>query len=424
MTNSLNQLAIHGGQPALSRPLPPMYPGGMRIGDDEEAAVVDVIRRRRLFRYYGPTEGPSRVAELETEFARVMGARYAVAVTSGTAALICGLVGLGIGPGDEVIIPAYTWIATASAVIAAGAVPILAEVDDSLTLDLDDVARKITPYTRALIPVHMRGAPAQMTALMDLARAHGLGVLEDAAQANGASFHGQRVGTIGDVGAFSLQFNKILTSGEGGMVLTSSDSIHTRVQMYQDVVGGIRNNIPADQILPGINFRMPELLGAVGLAQLKRLPEILSDMRARKQALKAGLADVAKRKGVAFRTLNDPAGDAAVALIFFVPDGRRVGPVVEALNAEGLESAVLYDPNEVDYHVYAHWTPIMNQRTWSPLGGPWKNHPRLIQYKVDECPQTLDLLGRAVHIDVSPELDSSTVEEMTEGIHKVLNALL
>lgn len=418
-------LALHGGPRAVAAPLPPMYPGGMRLDEAEEAAVVDVIRRKRLFRYYGVTEdGPSRVAELEEAFARDTGARHAVAVTSGTAALMCGLAGLGIGPCDEVIVPAYTWIASASAVVAVGAVPILAEVDESLTLDPADVARKVSPHTRAILPVHMRGAPSQMDALLAIARAHGLAVIEDCAQANGASFHGRRVGTIGDVGAFSLQFNKILTSGEGGLVLTSDDEVHKRIQMYQDVVGGERNHIPTDEILPGINFRMPELLGAVGLVQLTRLSGLLSDMRARKDALKAGLLDVAARKGVTFRKITDPAGDAAVALIFFVPELSRARPVVDALNAEGLESALLYEPTESDYHVYAHWAPILNQRTWSTLGGPWRNHPRPIRYSADDCPQTLDLLGRAVHIDISPELDNATIEEMTEGIHKVLNALL
>lgn len=185
------KLAVNGGTPAVSQPIPPMFPGGMRIGEEEEQAVLDVIRSKRLFRYYGPNPGPSQVAMLEQEFSGFMHAQYGVAVTSGTAALMCGLVGLGIGPGDEVIVPAYTWIASASAVVAVGAVPVVAEVDELLTLDPLDVERKITPYTRAIIPVHMRGAPCRMDALLDVARKHGLKVLEDSAQANGASFKGR-----------------------------------------------------------------------------------------------------------------------------------------------------------------------------------------------------------------------------------------
>ncbi len=424
MSESSGKLAIQGGQPALSQPLPPMYPGGMRIGAEEEAAVLEVVRSKRLFRYYGVQAGPSKVEELEQAFSRFMGSRHAMAVTSCTAALMCCLAGLGIGPGDEVILPAYTWIASASAVVAMGAVPILAEVDASLTLDPADVDHKISPYTRAILPVHMRGAPARMDVLLDLAHRHGLKVIEDTAQANGASFHGQRLGTLGDAAAFSLQFNKIITSGEGGMVATNDDEIYKRIQMFQDVVGGIRNHIPAEQILPGINFRMPELLGAVALTQLARLDGLLADMRARKRILKEGMTATARQKGVAFREIHDPAGEAALALIFFLPEAAGAREVVEALNAEGVSSFLMYAPEAVDYHVYAHWAPILNQRTWSTQGGPWMHHPRQITYSADMCPGTLDLLSRAVHLDISPELTSTMLEEITEGINKVLTALL
>lgn len=410
-------------KPSVSKPMPPMYPGGMRIGEEEEEAVLEVMRSKRLFRYYGPNQGQSKVDELEKAFSAFMGSRYGVAVTSGTAALISGLAALGIGPGDEVIVPAYTWIASASAVVAVGGVPIMAEVDESLTLDVADVAAKISPYTRAIMPVHMRGAPARMDAIMALAKQHNLKVLEDTAQANGASFNGQRLGTIGDIGAFSLQFNKIITSGEGGMVITSDENLYQRILMYHDVVGGIRNNIPTDQILAGVNYRMPELLGAVALVQLKRLDALLADMRHRKQVIKEGMSDVARRKGVQFRVINDPQGDAAIALIFFMPDSATVQPVSEALEAEGIDNFVMYSPDSSDYHVYAHWSPIINQRTWSEQGGPWKNHPRKVTYSTDMCPRTLDLLGRAIHIDISPELDSQTVEEIAEGLNKVLESM-
>ena len=424
MPTSLKKLAIQGGQPAVGRSMPKMYPGGMRIGLEEEQAVLDVIRTKRLFRYYGPLEGPSQVERFEQSFSKFMGSRYGMAVTSGCAALMCGLAGLGIGPGDEVIVPAYTWIASASAVIAVGAVPVLAEVDASLTLDPADVEQKITPYTRAVLPVHMRGSACQMDELMKIARSHDLLVLEDTAQANGATFDGRRLGTIGDVGAFSLQFNKILTSGEGGMVLTDDLNVYQRIQMYQDVVGGIRNHIPADQILPGINFRMPELLGAVALVQLGRLESLLADMRQRKLVIKESMSDLASRKGVQFRVQHDPQGEAAVALIFFLPEARLASPVSEALQAEGVQNFVMYAPGEVDYHVYSHWAPILNQRTWSERGGPWRQHPRRIVYSCDMCPRTLDWLGRAIHIDISPDLDTSAVEEIAEGIHKVLEAVI
>ena len=413
------KLAVNGGTPAVSQPIPPMFPGGMRIGEEEEQAVLDVIRSKRLFRYYGPNPGPSQVAMLEQEFSGFMHAQYGVAVTSGTAALMCGLVGLGIGPGDEVIVPAYTWIASASAVVAVGAVPVVAEVDELLTLDPLDVERKITPYTRAIIPVHMRGAPCRMDALLDVARKHGLKVLEDSAQANGASFKGARLGSLGDAGAFSLQFNKIITSGEGGMLITSDAEVHSRVLMYQDVVGGLRNNLPPEEILPGINFRMPELLGAVARVQLNRLDNLLATMRHYKRTIKEGIGEIAQSKGVQFRKINDPEGDAAVAMVMLMPENATAQRVAEALNAEGVDAGVMFSPDEVDYHVYYHWAPIMNQRSWTAGGGPWVNHPRKFSYTPDMCPRSLDLLSRAVHMDINPEMTSEQVEEVIEAIYKV-----
>jgi len=417
------KLAIEGGTPAIRTPLPPMYPGGMRIDAEEEAAVLEVLRSKRLFRYYGPNPGSSKVAELEQEFAACMGAAYGLAVTSGTAAIICGLVGLGIGPGDEVILPAFTWIASASAVVAVGAVPILAEVDDSLTIDPEDIEARLTPYTKAILPVHMRGLPCKMDELMALARKHNLKVLEDSAQADGASYKGRRVGAIGDAGAFSLQFNKILTSGEGGMVITSDKSVYERAVMFHDVVGGQRNNIPEESILPGINFRMPELLGAVALVQLRKHEALLADMRARKRMILESISGLAKRKGVTFPTSNDLEGDASVAAIFLMPDAQLAQKAARALYAEGLGTWLLYSPDAADYHVYAHWSPIMNQRAWTPSGGPWKNHPRKVTYTKEMCPRTLGLLGRALNIDVSPELTNNQVEEMCEALEKVFESL-
>lgn len=422
-SQSDDKLAIYGGTPAKQRPDPPMYPGGMMIDQEEEREVLDTLRTKRLFRYYGPQAGPSKVDALEKNFAELMGVRHALAVTSGTAALICGLQGIGVGPGDEVIVPAYTWIASAAAVLAVGAVPVVAEVDESLTLDPEDAERKITKYTKAIMPVHMRGAPARMDDILAVARKHGLRVIEDTAQADGASYHGRRLGTLGDVGCFSLQFNKIITSGEGGMVITDQEEVWKRAVMYHDVIGGLRNRFAPEEILWGINFRMPELLAAVMLVQVRRLDGLLTAMRERKRMLKAGIEATAQRKGVTFRTLNDPEGDAAIALIFFTETPAKALAVADALRAENIGAGVLYHPDRSDYHVYAHWTPIMTQRVWTPNGGPWRWAQREIRYTLDMCPRSLDLLGRAVHLDVSPLLTNEDVEETVEGVNRVLEAL-
>ena len=415
-------LALNGGEPALSSALPPMYPGGMRIDEEEEASVLEALRSKRLFRYYGPNPGPSKVAQLEAEFETFMGVPHALALTSGTAALMTALVGLGIGPGMEVIVPAYTWIATASAVVALGAVPVIAEVDESLTLDPQDFETKITPYTRAVIPVHMRGAPCQMDVILKIAKAHDLSVLEDAAQANGASYQGRRLGSWGDAGAFSLQFNKIITSGEGGMLTTVRDEVFERAVMFHDVVGGQRNNIPEERILPGINFRMPELLAAVGVIQLRRLDFLLESMRVRKNMLKESIQDAVQRRGIQFRHQHDPDGEAGLCLVLLMPETGLAEKVSQALSAEGLANWHLYRPEVVDYHVYAHWTPILNQRGWTEQGSAWQQHPRSIEYTREMCPHSLDILGRAIHMDISPDLSNSNLEEMSEALNKVLGA--
>lgn len=417
------KLAIEGGIPAKQHPDPPMYPGGMAIAEEEEQAVLEVLRSKHLFRHYSPSNTPSKVAALEEAFCINKGARYSVAVTSGTAALTCGLHGIGIGPGDEVIMPAYTWIASAAAVIAAGGIPIIAEVDESLLLDPADIEHKISPYTKAIMPVHMRGAPCRMDAIMAVAQQHGLKVIEDVAQANGASYNGQACGTFGDVGCFSLQFNKIITSGEGGMVITNDEQIWKRANMYHDVIGALNGTFDRDELLCGVNYRMPELLAAVSLVQLQRLNGLLSDMRARKAMMKQGMEEITQRKGITFRTMNDPEGDAAIALVFFMESADSAQAVAKALNAENIGASTLYSRDSLDYHVYAHWIPIIEQRTWTPDGGPWRWAKREISYQHDMCPRSLDLLGRAVHLNVSPLLTNEDVEETIEGLNRVLTAL-
>jgi dTDP-4-amino-4,6-dideoxygalactose transaminase len=262
-----------------------------------------------------------------------------------------------------------------------------------------------------------------MDPIMDVARRHDLIVVEDAAQADGGSYKGQRLGTFGDVGCFSLQFNKIITSGEGGVVITDDLQIWRRVTMFHDVIGGLRNDIPRDEVLWGINFRMTELQAAVMLVQLRRLDGVLEQMRARKEMLKAGIKDVVARKGMGFRRMTDVEGDTAVALVMFANNSEKAEQIAEALHAENIGASVMYSPDHMDYHIYQHWLPIMEQRTWTEDDGPWAWAQREIEYTPDMCPRTLDLLGRAVHLDVNPLLTNQDVEETVDGINKVLEAL-
>lgn len=429
MAISREKLAIEGGAPVRAEPLPPMYPGGMMIGDEEKQAVLAVLDDKNLFRFAGPSKTPSRVSTFEEKFAQYFGAQFALAVSSGTAALHCGLVALGIGPGDEVILPAYTFISSATAIIAAKAVPIIVEVDDSLTIDPADVERHITPRTRAIMPVHMRGAPCDMDRIMAVARKHNLKVIEDVAQADGASFHGKRCGTFGDVGAFSLQFNKVITTGEGGVVLTDDRILYDRARIFHDGAGGFfggRKEPVSVPFFAGLNYRMNEIAGALALVQLGRLEGLLQGMRARKERIKEAVAPTARQKGVTFRRENDPAGDAAVALILYMPTADRAREVARALSAENVRAGSMFNEGVPDWHVAFHWKHIIAQNMPTELGCPYRCplYQGEVHYSEDMWPRSLDLLGRSVHLDVSPLLTDTDCDQVAEAIVKVLDALL
>src|SRR5438034_1547289 len=324
------RLARDGGTPARTRPEPPMFPGGMEVGGEELAALGRVIESKNLFRYYGVGEGPDEVASFEREFAAHFGAKHALMVNAGSSALICALIGAGVGEGDEVIVPAYTWNARPNAVLATRALPVLAEVDESLTLDPADVERRITPRTRAILPVHMRGAPAAMDVLPEIAERHQLVLVEDVCQAAGASFRGRRLGTFGDSGAFSLQFNKIITTGEGGVLITDRDDLLDLALDVHDCANSLRRGVGLPKY-PGFNFRASELMGAVARVQLTRLDGLLERMRANHATL---MERVGGLSGLTLRRANDDDGDAGIALVVFAEDAERARDAVAVLNAE------------------------------------------------------------------------------------------
>jgi 8-amino-3,8-dideoxy-alpha-D-manno-octulosonate transaminase len=401
------RLARDGGVPARTRPEPPMFPGGMELGDEEIAAATRVLESKNVFRYYGVGDGPHEVADFEREFAEHLGAKHALCVNAGSSALICGLIGAGVSSGDEVIVPAYTWNATPNAVIAAGATPVLAEVDESLTLDPDDVARRIGPKTKALLPVHMRGAPANMAALAELAHEHGLALIEDVCQSAGASFGGQRLGTFGDAGAFSLQFNKIITTGEGGVMVTDRDDLYELAIDVHDCAGSLRRGAGLPRFA-GWNFRASELQGAVARVQLTRLDGLLERMRANQHRL---AERVEALPGLALRRPNDDGGDAGICLISFAASPALAAEAVEALKAEGVVAMRIYDRSVPDLHVYPFWAPVLAYL--EDKGAP-----------APDCPRTLDLLERTIHVDLSPLLEEADVDEVALAFEKVARGIL
>lgn len=412
-------LAIYGGPPSKA-PSPPMFPGASLIDEEEEAAVRAVVRSRRLFRFYGLGEAESQVARLEAAFAAEVGVPHALGVHSGTAALCTALAAAGIGPGDEVVVPAYTWVATAAAVALVGATPVLAEIDDSLTLNPGDLARRIGARTRAVVPVHMRGGAADMDPLLAVSRAHGLTVIEDVAQADGGAYRGRRLGAWGDLGCFSFQYSKMLTSGEGGMVTTADRRLFERAVIYHDGAGtGGRADFQEPPFL-GQNYRMAELTGAVALVQLGRLPGLLARLRAAAGAIRAGIAE----EGLALRRLPDPAGDCGIAVVFFLPEvprGETKGAFLRALRAEGISCGALWNPGSADAHVYTGWQALLQRRTHH---GPWSPAAPADALVPDACPRSLEWLDRAIHLDVHPSFTEADVEGTIRGVRRVARAML
>ena len=401
------RLARDGGTPARSRPELPMFPGGMELGEEEAEAAARVIRSHNVFRYYGVGDGPHEVETFENEFAAHAGAKHALCVNAGSAALICGLIGAGVKPGDEVIVPAYTWNATANAVVAARAIPVLAEVDDSLTLDPEDVSGKITPKTRAVIPVHMRGAPADMDAITGLASEHGLALIEDVCQAAGATYRGRLLGTFGDAGGFSLQFNKIITTGEGGVMITNRDDVYELAIDVHDCAGSLRRGAGLPRFA-GWNFRASEIQGAIARVQLTRLDGLVARMRANHARISERVAEL---PGLALRRPNDDGGDAGICLIAFAERPELAADAVDALRAEGVAAMRIYAPDAPDLHVYPFWQPIFDA-----LADAGRPQP--------DCPRTLELLGRTIHIDLSPLCDEQDLDEIAFAFEKVANGIL
>ncbi len=402
-----SQLARDGGTPARTRPEPPMFPGGMEYGEEEVEAAARVIRSRNPFRYYGVGEGPHEVADFEQEFATHLGARHALMVNAGSSALICGLIGAGVGPGDEVIVPAYTWNATPNAVVAIGAIPVLADIDDSLTLDPTDVERQVTSKTRAILPVHMRGAPADMEPLTALARERGLALIEDVCQAAGASYRGKRLGTFGDAGAFSLQYNKIITTGEGGVMITDREDLLDLAIDVHDCAGSVRRGAGLPHYA-GWNFRASEIEGAIARVQLTRLDGLLERMRANQARLAERVGAIS---GLSLRRPNDAEGDAGICLVAFARTSEIAADLVDVLRWEGVTAMRIYDPDTIDLHVYPYWKPVLDLIDSSGRDAP--NRPR-----------TLDLLERSIHVDVSPLCSEDDIDEIAFAFEKAAAAVI
>jgi dTDP-4-amino-4,6-dideoxygalactose transaminase len=390
-----------------------------RFDEEEKEAVWRVIESGWLFRYGGEEANLHQVDQFEALFAQRMGVPHAVAVTSGTAALVCALAGLGIGPGDEVIVPGYTFIATAAAVVDARAVPIIAEIDETLTIDVDDVRQKITPRTKAIIPVHMAGVPANLGPILDLARQHNLYVIEDACQAVGGSYRGQPLGSLGHVGAFSLNFYKIIGVGEGGAAITKDRMIHERMRMHHDTgVSFWGANVPADiPCIPGVNYRMSELLGAFALVQLKRLDGFVGRMRAIKKRVYAAVEGVPSPA-----PQNEPDGDCGTTLHFQLASVQEATLFEQLLRERGIAAS---RPINTGRHVYSNWEFVMEKTSICEPGCTWDcpHYAADVQYAPDMCPRTLNILARTVAVGTSPFWEPPEINALTDKLVQAAQAV-
>jgi 8-amino-3,8-dideoxy-alpha-D-manno-octulosonate transaminase len=416
------RLAIDGGTPVRTKPLR-VGKGVSQLGEEERAAVLEVLESRSLFRYYGP-HLLGKVAAFEDDVCEQLGTRHAVATSSGTAALRTAFAALGIGCGDEVIVPAFTFIATVNAVVTIGAVPVFAEIDDTLNLDPADAAARVTARTAAVVPVHLENVACDMDSVAGLGG--GVPVVEDACQSLGASYKGRALGTIGTLGCLSLQLSKNITSGEGGVVLTDDDDLYLRAARYQDHGGqfvtqhaGTRGDELGDELaFAGENLRMTELAGAIAGVQLRRLDGIIEGMRSAQRRVLAALGEV---PGLERRRVPDPAGDGGSSITFFGPSADFALRAVEALRAEGVPCAQMYD----GLPVYA--TPaVLARRTASNKGGPWHcaEHPTTVEYRMGMCPRTEDLASRSVTVAMGPAWSDHDCADVAEAVAKVAGHLI
>lgn len=377
---------------------PPLGMGAALIGAEEEALVLQVLRSKDLFRYYGtdPIHQPLMAATLENEFAARVGRKYALGVTSGTAALEVALSALGVGPGDEVILTAWGWISCFSAIVRLGALPVLAEIDDTFCLARGEIARLTNERTKAVLIVHYQGAAADMDPLLDEAKTAGIAALEDCAQSPGASYFGRPVGSMGTIATFSFQYNKSITCGEGGMVMTDDPVLYERAVRTHDLglVRAYHMDILHDQTqvpaFSGGNFRLTELQAAVALAQLRKLDDMIAHCRSLQQSILAKIADL---PGLAPRRVADPSGDQGFELYLCAPTAEIADAFRNRLHALNVNSQKVTG-------TYCHYARPYCQTgdAHNPNASPFKHFETWPApgYRAEDFPKTEALIRRFI----------------------------
>jgi 8-amino-3,8-dideoxy-alpha-D-manno-octulosonate transaminase len=413
------KLAIDGGSPVRAKPLRADHWGPSHYDEKELGQVSDVIRSGNAFRWYGRpgTKPPNKVATFEREFAKRIGTKYSLAVSSGTAALQVTMAGLGIGPGDEVILPAWTWHSDATAVILAGALPVFAEIDESFNIDPTDIEHRITPRTKLIIAVHLQGVPADLAPILATAKKHGVPVLEDSAQCVGGSYKGRALGAWGAMGMFSHQVNKTISSGEGGSVVTSDPLLFERAVRFHDC-GSIRPEVAGTigetqlESLAGVNFRMSELCGGVMLEQTRKLDSIISNARRVVASIREGVDDL---PGIRFRKEPDPAGSIGDSVYMEFTTNQKRDQFIKAMSAENVPARPPGGSRILPLEPY-----LMKKLTANPNWPTWKlGRGPSIEYGPKSCPRTLDIHSRFAGVGVDPGFSDQDIADVIAAIRRV-----
>lgn len=419
------ELAISGGKPIRTKPLPPEWPGAPFMDEREVEAVTRVVRSRSLFRYYGP-DLQKETVQFEAEFAEFIGVKHALAVTSGTGALHTAMGALGVGPGQEVIIPAHLWVSVIGAVVNVGAIPVVADIDKTFCLDPAAVESKITEKTRGIILVHMNGAPGNVQAIQDIARKRNLWLLEDCAQCAGGSIGGKKAGSWGDMAIYSFQLNKNMTAGDGGCVVTDDDRLYRRAFATHDV-GYVRNEAgrlvfdDPDLRLWGRGYRMDELRAAVLRVQLQKLPAITGAMKRSKARIREALKSYPE---VTLRKLQDPEGDTGAFLLAIFSDPTIADDVTKAMQAEGISSChLISDPYHWGLHLYYENASLVTRSSADPSGFPWSlSESSKPDYSRGACPVADDLFARTMYLPIPSNLTDEDESDIIRAFEKVLGA--
>src|SRR5690554_806068 len=400
----------------------PVYPGALFYGTDEIQSVANVIENQSPFRYYRPNlQGKAGAFEKEaTEF---LGVKHALAVSSGTAALNVALRALGVGPGDEVIIPAVTFIACAGSVVSCNAVPIFCDVDESLNMDPEALERCITPRTKVIMVVHLQGSSADMTRIMAIAKRYRLKIIEESAQSFGTAYKGKYVGTMGDIGTYSLKINKTITAGEGGLVITNDENLYKRAITAHDqgVIRDANGHVAVDPACPGFygeNYRMSDLTGAVALMQIRKITDIVKKMRINACKIIDGLNKI---PNLHWRKNYDEQGCSYVSLAVYLSTSENAVQAQQECKERKVSGARLYQ----GLPAYAY-PFVLNKHTVHPCGCPftcphYKGNP---EYHMGMCPTAEDLISRALFIQVSPLLTDEDIDYMVTNLKEILRKFI